>query len=185
MMHRCVIWLKGLETLNLEDYFRLRPTDELIDKTAFLTGKTDMSALEEFGVFLKNLDEATVVLPGAVIDVTVQKTRMRFIVRSLTIDEMVEYVYEAPTDRTIVITARPKGITKAEVEEHLTADDKLLIDSSILRSTNLAEIFAKKKSWSKECFREIFFRTLCSYILEQCFGAVKVLGINVFQRIFQ
>ncbi|MDE5566840.1 MAG: hypothetical protein K2J12_00210 [Muribaculaceae bacterium] len=184
-----VIWLKGLENLNPEKYCGGLPGSTLpLDKTSFMEAAPDlppeMSALEHFSNFLRNLQDAVVIKPGAVIDVTVKGRRMRYIVDSLTLDEMYDYVYGAPADLPVFIAARPKGVTKSEVEDRLSAENKLLIDQTIPKGVNLARLVAKKWGWNKECFLDKFYNAIFDNIVKNGLDLTFSILKSLFQ-IFQ
>ena len=184
-----VIWLKGLENLNPEKYCGGLPGSTLpLDKTSFMEAAPDlppeMSALEHFSNFLRNLQDAVVIKPGAVIDVTVKGRRMRYIVDSLTLDEMYDYVYGAPADLPVFIAARPKGVTKSDVEERLSADNKLLVDQTIPKGINLARLVAKKWGWNKECFLDKFYDAIFDNIVKNGFTLI-IIFLKSLAQIFQ
>lgn len=181
-----VVWLKGLENLNPEKYCGDLPdSTSPLDKTSFVEADADLppelTAMEQFSIYLRNLQDAVVIKPGAVIDVTVKGRKMRYIVDALTPDEMYDYVYGAPADLPVFIAARPKGVTKSEVEDRLSADNKLLVDQTIPKGINLARLVAKKWGWSKECFLDKFYDAMFGLILE---GGL-ILVINILKSLFQ
>lgn len=166
-----LIWLTGFENYQIDN----GPLSSLMEKkeeafSHFLSkdGRKipNHYFLSSFYTYLiEKHDNVDIKVEGKVIDVLIKGEKIRFITDNLTANETEVYIINAPSKVNIVIGARPRNITKKEIEEQITILHRLSVDVPIPKPSNLIKLLSPH-SWTWDCFIKKFSEALFAIIVE-------------------
>ena len=148
------MWLQGFENFKIPKDAMSRISEADSEKNRFLLSKgveKDYSAFLHLELikFLKKCEDFEEVDDG-VIEVKLKGRKLRFIVEKLSAEATRKYIIDPSDDTDVVVVVRPKGMTKKETEQQLSAANKSSMDVRPPRMNNLFALL-DKNNWSVEC----------------------------------
>ena len=152
-----VMWVQGLENLRTSDFMPDNSgtvdSSEQTEMSQFLFASgNNLSAPQHSNNFFDGITNIRLVTDG-VVDFSIDEHKVRLVTERLGNDDTNQFIINAPRDTNIVITVRPKYMTKKSIEQELTETNRVSVNIRMPRLLNIFDLI-DKNNWSKECVAE-------------------------------
>ena len=175
-----VMWVQGMENLGMPDLLydnKASSCSGCTDISQFLLDQNPMMHLQQTPQYQKKTsrDISNIrIITNGVVDFIMDGHNLRLISEKLGNSDVIDFIIKAPRATNIIITQRPKYLSKKKIEKELTESNRVTVDLRMPRPLNIFGLL-DKNNWSKECvmvhlvksakfvFKELLRASLQSY----------------------